>query len=520
MGALEINPKKRDVTCDYKLDSSISPLYSETGVVKKPRFSPHTPNLTQDRGVSLKSTASRVLEYPDKITQFKRPVHAPSRGKKVKFLKGNSKFIMNYMNAKKEAFDTFRFCGKGKEVFDVDDVEVIDTDSCKGKGKGKEVIDVDDVEMIGTGDCKDKGLKGLGVEEVEVVEKGKGKLWECDEVIEVDRGVEESNCQPSCSSVISEDLVGGNLKVESGDKGLEMVEMREKLDGCNGRSHEDLKKSVEKQNMKLGGLGFMIEFFSKKLAMFQLFRSEKKPLKDVDTVLFVPLTDDEENEVSLALSNAKRRRVLVTHQESNIEMTGELLQCLRLGAWLNDEVINLYLVLLKEREQRDPRKFLKCHFCNTFFYKKLIGGRSGYDYKSVRRWTTQRKLGYCLIECDKIFIPIHKEIHWCLAVINKKDEKFQYLDSLGGRDKQVMTVLARYFVDEVKDKSGKDIDVSSWKQEFVEDLPEQKNGYDCGVFMIKYSDFYSRDVGLCFNQEHMPYFRRRTAKEILRLKAD
>lgn len=37
-------------------------------------------------------------------------------------------------------------------------------------------------------------------------------------------------------------------------------------------------------------------------------------------------------------------------------------------------------------------------------------------------------------------------------------------------------VQATYFVDEVKDKSGKYIDVSSWMEEFVEDLPEQKNG--------------------------------------------
>lgn len=36
---------------------------------------------------------------------------------------------------------------------------------------------------------------------------------------------------------------------------------------------------------------------------------------------------------------------------------------------------------------------------------------------------------------------------------------------------------ARYFVDEVKDKSGKDIDVSTWEKEFVEDLPEQENGF-------------------------------------------
>nr|GMD79100.1 ubiquitin-like-specific protease ESD4 [Ipomoea batatas] len=79
---------------------------------------------------------------------------------------------------------------------------------------------------------------------------------------------------------------------------------------------------------------------------------------------------------------------------------------------------------------------------------------------------------------------------------------------------------ARYYADEVKDKSGEVIDVSSWEQEFVEDLPEQENGFDCGVFMIKYADFYSRNIGLCFNQEHMQYFRLRTAKEILRLKAE
>lgn len=132
----------------------------------------------------------------------------------------------------------------------------------------------------------------------------------------------------------------------------------------------------------------------------------------------------------------------------------------------------------------------------------------------------KKKLGYGLLDCDKIFVPIHKEIHWCLAVINKKEEKFQYLDSLGGADKKVMKMLAMYITDEVKDKTGKSIDVTSWKQEFVTDLPNQENGYDCGVFMIKYADFYSRDIGLCFTQEHMPYFRLRTAKEILRLKAD
>ena len=39
------------------------------------------------------------------------------------------------------------------------------------------------------------------------------------------------------------------------------------------------------------------------------------------------------------------------------------------------------------------------------------------------------------------------------------------------------TSQARYFVDEVKDKIGKDIDVSSWGKKFVEDLPKKENGH-------------------------------------------
>ncbi|KAJ1283804.1 hypothetical protein BS78_03G154700 [Paspalum vaginatum] len=240
--------------------------------------------------------------------------------------------------------------------------------------------------------------------------------------------------------------------------------------------------------------------------------------KEVVPEPFVPLTDEDEEIVRQALHGRNSRERLVVHEPSNIMITREILQCLNNQEWLNDEVINLYLDLLKERELREPSKFLKCHFFNTFFYKKLISG--SYDYKAVRRWTTKRKLGYSLIECDKIFVPIHKEVHWCLAVINIREKKFQYLDSLGSMDMKVLRTLARYIVDEVKDKSGQQIDALSWKQEGVKHLPLQENGWDCGMFMLKYIDFYSRDMDLSFGQKHMRYFRRRTAKEILNLRAE
>ncbi|CAD6216717.1 unnamed protein product [Miscanthus lutarioriparius] len=236
--------------------------------------------------------------------------------------------------------------------------------------------------------------------------------------------------------------------------------------------------------------------------------------------LFTPLSDKEEREVDTLLYNRNHSdKVIVIHEPSNIEITNEKFQCLRPRGWLNDEVINLYIELLKEREEREHNRFLKCHFFNTFFYKKLTCGIAGYDYQSVRRWTTFKRLGYGLIECEKIFVPVHRNVHWCLVVINMKDKTLQYLDSLGGLGHDVLKVLTRYIVDELKDKSNLEVDPSSWVV-VSESLPLQQNGWDCGMFMLKYIDFHSRGIKPSFSQEHMMYFRNRTAKEIMTLRAD
>ncbi|KAJ1297178.1 hypothetical protein BS78_01G357800 [Paspalum vaginatum] len=277
-------------------------------------------------------------------------------------------------------------------------------------------------------------------------------------------------------------------------------------------------EAARRRDPRLEELGSDVRRQQEKLAEI---RKLDKAVKEDLSELFKPLTAEEEKEVHDGFySRGPSTKVLVLHEPSNIEISKEKFQCLRPGRWLNDEVINLYLELLKERERREPKKFLKCHFFNTFFYKKLACGKNGYDYKSVKRWTTQRKLGYDLIECDKIFVPVHKDVHWCLAIINMKENTFQYLDSLGGMDYNVRRVLARYIAEEAKDKSNKVIDTSLWPEDLVDDIPLQQNGWDCGMFMLKYIDFHSRGLNLSFSQEDMEYFRKRTAKEILRLRVD
>ncbi|KAM0850588.1 hypothetical protein ACQ4PT_052979 [Festuca glaucescens] len=278
--------------------------------------------------------------------------------------------------------------------------------------------------------------------------------------------------------------------------------------------YKDALEKARLTDKRLGEIEVEVRLQEEKL-------DELRKRKEDLSQFFTPLTAEDENKVHDCLyGSGSSSEVLVLHESSNIEVSKEKIRCLRPHGWLNDEVINLFLELLKERGIREPKRSLKCHFFNTFFYKKLACGKNGYDYKSVKRWTTCRKLGYELIECDKIFVPVHQNVHWCLAIINMKAKTLQYLDSLGGNDPRVPSMLARYIVEEVKDKSNKEVDINSWTEEVVDCIPLQQNGYDCGMFMLKYMDFLSRGASLSFGQEHMEYFRKRTVKEIIILRAD
>ncbi|XP_062175471.1 ubiquitin-like-specific protease ESD4 isoform X3 [Alnus glutinosa] len=429
MGARTSNRKRGDECLSFN-HACPSQNSSDFHVSKRPRFS--SMHQTPDRPVvSSNSTVARLSRYPQVTPRLGREVHAPCRILNYGF----SSTVLNQKSGPR----TSGVCPKEKPIDEMGNILSYKYDKAKDSAlrairhwtKEKEVIDVDTDEEKGSGGG---GVSGdSSIEEVEIVNGVVANLQE------LDAKTMNGGLLPSSSSAVS-DLTNGSLRVDNAEKMLDSLSLNRGQDLSSVSAYKKLLETVERRTSKLRNLSFEIELNEKRRSIFQLLRPAKKPVENVPREPFVHLTEEEKAEVEHAFKS-NRRQVLVTHENSNIEITGEFLQCLRPGAWLNDEVINVYLELLKERENREPQKFLKCHFFNTFFYKKLISGKNGYDYKSVRRWTSQRKLGYSLIECDKIFVPIHKEIHWCLAVINKKDEKFQYLDSLGGMDTQVLKVL-------------------------------------------------------------------------------
>lgn len=175
--------------------------------------------------------------------------------------------------------------------------------------------------------------------------------------------------------------------------------------------------------------------------------------------------------------------------------------------WLNDEIINFYMQMIVERSNKYDN-WPKVYAMNTFFYPKLI--QSGHS--ALKRWT--RKVD--IFAHDLILVPVHLGMHWCLATIDIKRKGVFYYDSMGGNNEKCLHALIQYLRDEHLDKKKSSYDTSQYSMEIVKDIPQQMNGSDCGMFTCKFAEYISRNAAITFNQENMPYFRRRMIYEIVK----
>ena len=217
-----------------------------------------------------------------------------------------------------------------------------------------------------------------------------------------------------------------------------------------------------------------------------------------------PASTDAEKSELLKFTRRPEDEAVFKHEASKVKLMGRDLARLAPGSWLNDETINLFMRLLQERDTRihersDAADFAKCHFFNTFFLTKLYKGADGYDYNAVRRWTMPARLKATgqsrssILDVDKIIVPVNQSnTHWTVAVVDLRNERLEYFDSLGGEDDECLAHLAQYVVDEFQNKRAEDRpDVLEWPRHFPKNIPRQHNGWDCGVYLSMYADYLS-----------------------------
>ncbi|KAF5294198.1 hypothetical protein FQR65_LT10909 [Abscondita terminalis] len=225
----------------------------------------------------------------------------------------------------------------------------------------------------------------------------------------------------------------------------------------------------------------------------------------LEEVAFPELSEDDEYRIDRALKGKRSSTSEVLAQKFNLNITRADIQTLDGLNWLNDEVINFYMNLLIERGK--DSKWPRAYAMNTFFYPKLL--KDGPS--SLRRWT--RKVD--IFSYDIIAVPIHLGMHWCMSIIDFKNCTIKYYDSMGRSNNCCLEALLNYLKAEHLDKKQKEYNVSKWTLENVQDIPQQMNGSDCGVFACTYAEFLTRDADLSFDQENMPYLRRKMVLEIL-----
>ncbi|XP_038566190.1 sentrin-specific protease 2 [Micropterus salmoides] len=227
------------------------------------------------------------------------------------------------------------------------------------------------------------------------------------------------------------------------------------------------------------------------------------------------LTKEMAAEVSCALAQSDPN--LVLSAAFKLRITQRDLATLQEGGWLNDEVINFYLSLVMERCSSEATA-LKVYTFSTFFFPKLRGGGGGQagGHTAVKRWTK----AVDLFLYDLILVPLHLGVHWAMAVIDLKSKTVKSYDSMAQRHDDICSLLLMYLKEEHKIKKGRELDSPKWTIGSLRasEIPQQKNGSDCGVFACKYADYIAKGRPLAFKQCHMPLFRKLMIWEILNQK--
>ena len=150
----------------------------------------------------------------------------------------------------------------------------------------------------------------------------------------------------------------------------------------------------------------------------------------------------------------------------------------------------------------------------------------GYDYNRIKGYLKKRntkKFGMMNVwnEVDMVFVPLNiGRTHWALGVVNIRAERFEMYDSMYSGDNQHLRRLQRWTADEFNRVEKKDIKKPVEQWDFYmpgRDLvPQQRNGFDCGVFSTMFAKWISegKELPIQFDQSNMPHLRHRMALTI------
>lgn len=230
-------------------------------------------------------------------------------------------------------------------------------------------------------------------------------------------------------------------------------------------------------------------------------RSEKpRPKNVVNPVLFEHLIDG---------GNGESNKTLITFTKHDFQQ-------IETPRFLNDTVISLFMQLHVENRVNEELKN-KIHIFNSFFFNKIksIRAKSGAE-KSIPACTSRWLKGITLFDKDFLILPVCEKDHWILIVIcyayNKPslrsykipDEKLYepaviVMNSFHNCAPAVKKILGQFlkFCWFHERGTQRKFAINSAKPNGIRllfpQLPQQRNAYNCGVFILNYFYCFLKD---------------------------
>lgn len=176
----------------------------------------------------------------------------------------------------------------------------------------------------------------------------------------------------------------------------------------------------------------------------------------------------------------------------HIKITTNDLQCLNSKQYLNDTIINFYLKYLYKTLLNDDQR-RSVYMCDSFFMEAIRTA----DPQRIGRWEQRVNI----FEKDYIVMPVEVNQHWILLVLCHpanivngalKKSEILIMDSMGGYARPEDLTAIKEFV--LNSGIGRNL-IHPHHQYLVDfekrlrrvDCPvkQQKNTYDCGIFMME-----------------------------------
>ena len=182
-------------------------------------------------------------------------------------------------------------------------------------------------------------------------------------------------------------------------------------------------------------------------------------------------------------------KVWVTGHNGGPSVCVRTMLTLKAGQWISSDVINAYFWMIK----RDYPDIL---VLPSFWWTLICPNDTfaSYNYFAVSKWTKRKVVAnrYDIFHYKQVFIPlnIHKN-HWAHSIIDFHTCEFHLYDSLFQNDfyNEWKKVIQLFLTHEWKNKKQcnenvYNLDITQWQFCHHAEYPQQKNTYDCGVFLL------------------------------------